>query len=132
MLSSNQTFVNFLAVHHKNNKLLNIHGNQFTATLPDKLLISPDFKSKLIEFKVWKNPSREEGISLSTNQRKDWIEAGHITGGLNFWVLVVTDLRGDDGKGKFDFLKCSYMYYKLLQPENCQYLLNKLLYRELR
>ena len=101
-------------------KQKNIHGNSLTGTLPDKCIYHPQFKTKMIELKVKKG----ETISLSDNQKKDWVLGGDIMNGLEFWVIAADDLRGEVNKGKRE-----RMYNKLFEPANCEYLIHKSLYR---
>jgi len=133
-----EPFKKFLKWKDPRYQLLNIHGNQFTAILPDKLLIHPEYKNKFIEFKVRKGNT----ISLSKKQKIYWLgkertfksvkSMPYILGGLDFWVLAAEDLRENLRESKtFDRRKCEKLYKKLFEKPNCEYLQSKLLYKYL-
>lgn len=115
-----QPFMYHLQEKDRNWRFLNIHGNSFTSTLPDKLLIHPDYGQKLIEFKVRKGNT----IHLSKNQKLDW--PIYIRGGLKFWVIAAEDLRG---KEKYNLKE--RLYQKLFQEPNMEFILSPFLYGRL-
>lgn len=101
-------------------KIYNIHGNIFTGTMPDKLIFHPNYGTKLVEFKVRKGNT----ISLSKNQKKDWIIAGDLVNGLKFYVIAAIDLRDN-------IHLIERMYTKLFEPPNSEFLLNSMMYKYL-
>jgi len=103
-------------------RMKNIHGNTYTGTLPDKVIYHPEYGTKMVEAKVRKGNI----ISMSKNQRRDWIVAGDIMHGLKFWVIAAEDLRGAENEARRE-----RMYNKLFEEPNCEYLLHKGLYSRL-
>ncbi|MHA1790262.1 MAG: hypothetical protein ACTSXT_13700 [Candidatus Helarchaeota archaeon] len=96
-------------------KMLNIHGNLYTSTIPDKLLIHPEYGMKLVEFKII-YPSGH--VHLSKNQKADW--KIYIAHGLKFWVIAAKDLRGIERRALREKL-----YLKLFDSPNCEFILSK-------
>lgn len=99
--------------------MLNIHGNLWTSTLPDKLIIHQQYEQKLVEFKI----IQPNGcVKMSKNQEKDW--QTYIAQGLKFWIIAARDLRGIEKKHLREKL-----YNKLFESPNGQYILSKYTHR---
>lgn len=113
-------FFNHLKAKDKNWRKINIHGNDYTGTLPDVFFINPSYEQKLVEFKIRYGNT----IHLSPNQKSDW--PVYIGNGLKFWVIAAADLRGEK-----NYCLREKMYRKLFEPPNCHYLLSSYLYRRL-
>ena len=107
-------------------RFLNIHGNMYSATLPDCLAIHPTFGNKLIEYKVRKErKNSNDVITLHGNQARDWAGINnYINNGLSFWVIAAFDLNKDKHL-------LPRLYAKLFSKPNCEYLLHKDLHYKL-
>jgi len=103
-------------------RIKNIHGNALTGTLPDRLIHHADYGFKFVEYKV----RHGNTVSMSKNQKRDWVVGGDLFNGLNFWVIAAEDLRGPQNSSLREIL-----YNKLFQPYNSQWLVNSSLHRKL-
>lgn len=114
-------FLAHLKLKDENWRMLNIHGSKYGDTLPDKLLIHPDYSPKLAEFKVVNEYGK---VKLHGNQPKDW--KIYIPGGLKFWVICAKDLRGVE-----NYFMRERLYNKLFEPPNCEFLLSPTMHKYL-
>lgn len=102
--------------------LINTHGNQFQAGLPDRYICHPKYSPRWVEYKVFTDGY---GVHLTDAQKKRFpIMHGY---GVPIFVIASKDLRGAS-----KFSDRERLYKKLFQEPNVMYALNKMTHKFLR
>jgi hypothetical protein len=69
--------------------VVNFHGNQFQAGVPDKRIMHSNYGGRWVEFKVIEDNGQ---VGLTDAQLKEWPK--WIAHGEKIWVVCAKDLRG--------------------------------------
>ena len=101
--------------------MINTHGNQFQAGLPDRYCCHAKYSPRWIEYKVFESNQ----IHLTRAQKIRF----PIMYGYNVPIFVIagTDLRGKD-----NYVRRERLYNKIFQEPNVAFVFNKRMHRLLK